>query len=135
MTRAFRYASALLVLGGGAFHLSLYFDGYRSIPTIGPLFLLNVAIAVVLAVALVVRPLGAFAAAALGFSVLTAGAFLLTRTVGFLGHREAAWTTSSAGALATEVLGAVVLALWFVSTRPAAAARPVLGTRITAATA
>jgi hypothetical protein len=39
----------------GAIHLDLYLTGYRHIPTIGPLFLLQIIVAFALAVA-VARP-------------------------------------------------------------------------------
>lgn len=127
--QVFRYASALLVLGAGAFHLSLYLDGYRSIPGIGPLFLVDVAAAVVLALALLARPLGLVAVGAAGFHAAALVAFVLSRTTGLLGFSDSRWDTTAAGAVGTEVLGLVVLALWFATTRPLQGARPVLGRR------
>ena len=52
MPRLFRYFGAVLILVGGVVHLYLYQQGYQSIPKIGPLFLLNVAVALVIGVAL-----------------------------------------------------------------------------------
>ena len=129
MPRLFRYAGALLVLFGGAIHLSLYRDGYSSIPNIGTVFLVNVAAAVLIAAALAFRPIGAFAVAALGFSVATMAAFLLSRTTGILGFKEAGWDVKSASAFATEALSIAVIGVWFSSTRPKRAARPLVGAR------
>jgi len=42
---------AALLVASGAIHLDLYLTGYRTIPTIGPLFLLQVIAAFVLAAA------------------------------------------------------------------------------------
>lgn len=127
--RVFRSASALLVLGAGAFHLSLYLDGYRAIPGIGPLFLVDVAAAVVLAVALLARPLGFVAIGAAGFQTAALIAFGLSRTTGLLGFSDSRWDTTAAGTVGTEVLGLVVLALWFATTRPRQGARRLLGLR------
>lgn len=129
MPRLFRWFAALLVLGGGAFHLSLYLDGYRAVPKIGPLFLVQAAIAVVVAVALVLRPAGAVGLAGAVLSAGSIAAFLLSRTAGFLGFVESGFDTRSAATLAVEVLTLSVLGLWFVSTRPLPQARPIVGAR------
>lgn len=129
MPRLFRYAGALLVLGGGAIHLSLYLDGYSAIPRIGPVFLVNVAAAVLIAAALAFRPVGSFAVAALAFSVATMVSFGLSRTAGILGFRETGWDVRSAAAFATEALTIAVIGIWFASTRPSRRARPVVGLR------
>jgi hypothetical protein len=128
--RIVRYASALLVLGAGAFHLSLYLDGYRSIPRIGPLFEVDVAVAVLLAVAVVAVPFGAAAVGAAAFHLGALVAFVLSRTSGLLGFTESRFDTTAGGAVATEVLGLVVLGLWFLLTRPRPDARAVLGRRV-----
>lgn len=116
MPRFFRFAAATLVLAGGAIHLSLYLDGYRSIPRIGVVFVANVVAAVVLAGALALRPMRASALAALSFSGATMVAFLLSRTTGLLGFMEAGWDTKSASAFAIEALTIAVLGIWFTTT-------------------
>ena len=45
---------AALLVASGAIHLDLYLTGYRTIPTIGPLFLLQVIAAFVLAAAILI---------------------------------------------------------------------------------
>lgn len=129
MPRLFRWFAAALVAAGGAVHLSLYLDGYQSIPRVGPLFLLNVVAAVLIAIALAARPIGIVALAAAGFALATMASLGLSRTIGLLGFREAGLDVRSAATLAVEALTLSVLGLWFLSTRPAAPALAGLGRR------
>ena len=129
MPRLFRYIGAVLILVGGVVHLYLYQQGYQSIPKIGPLFLLNVAVALVIGVALAVRPLGAFAVAGLVFSVGTLASFVLSRTTGILGFREMGWDPRASTAFVAEILTLGVLGLWFNATRPKRNATAVIGDR------
>jgi predicted lipoprotein with Yx(FWY)xxD motif len=81
-------AGAALLVASGAIHLDLYLTGYRTIPTIGPLFLLQVIAAFGLAAAiLVTRSWLAEAAGAL-FAVSTLGGYLLSLWVGLFGFTE-----------------------------------------------
>lgn len=129
MPRLFRWFAAVLVAAGGAVHLSLYLDGYQSIPRVGPLFLANVVAAVLIAIALAARPIGIVALAAAGFAMASLASFGLSRTVGLLGFREAGLDVRSAATLAVEALTLSVLGLWFLSTRPTTPARALLGPR------
>jgi len=93
-----RLAGAALLASSAAVHLDLYLTGYRTIPTIGPLFLFQVIAGFVLALAIVVAPLApvtrrpavdaAVAAAGAGFAVATLGGYLLSVWVGLFGFRE-----------------------------------------------
>jgi predicted lipoprotein with Yx(FWY)xxD motif len=81
-------AGAALLVASGAIHLDLYLTGYRTIPTIGPLFLLQVIAAFVLAAAiLITRNWVAEAAGAL-FAVSVLGGYLLSLWVGLFGFTE-----------------------------------------------
>ena len=51
-----RFAGAAALIATGAIHLDLYLTGYRTLPTIGWLFLLQIVSAFVLAVATLVTP-------------------------------------------------------------------------------
>ena len=62
----------------GAIHLDLYLTGYRSIPVIGPLFLLQVIAAFGLAVAVLVSGSRLAAMAGAGFALSTLGGYLLS---------------------------------------------------------
>lgn len=130
MPRLLRYSAAALVLAGGAFHLSLYQDGYSGVPRIGVLFLVNAAVSVVLALALIVRPLGASAVAAIVFAAGSMAAFVLSRTTGLLGFSEVGFDTRSAATFAVEALSLAVIALWFTSTRPRPEAVRLVGLRV-----
>jgi predicted lipoprotein with Yx(FWY)xxD motif len=79
---------AALLVASGAIHLDLYLTGYRSIPTIGTLFLLQVIAAFALAVAIPVT--GSWLAAAAGalFAISTLGGYLLSLWVGLFGFTE-----------------------------------------------
>src|ERR1700730_11267467 len=90
-------AGAALLIASGAIHLDLYLTGYRSIPTIGPLFLLQVIAAFVLAVAIPVPRHWLAAAAGAGFAISTLGGYLLSLKVGLFGFTEVR-TTAGGGA-------------------------------------
>jgi len=62
-------AGAALLIASGSIHLDLYLTGYRSIPTIGWLFLLQVISAYVLALAIAVSRHGLAAAAGAAFAL------------------------------------------------------------------
>ena len=68
-----RVAGAGLLAATGAIHLDLYLTGYRSIPTIGWLFLLQVIAAFGLAVAVLVTGSRLAAAAGALFALSTLG--------------------------------------------------------------
>ena len=105
-----RLAGAALLAAAGAIHLDLYLTGYRHIPTIGWLFLLQViaAFALAIAVLLVRGPV----TAALGalFAVATLGGYLLSLWVGLFGFQEVR-TTAGIVAGIVEVAAFVALGL------------------------
>ena len=79
---------AALLVASGAIHLDLYLTGYRTIPTIGPLFLLQVIAAFALAAAILVTGSWVAEAAGAGFAVSTLGGYLLSLWVGLFGFTE-----------------------------------------------
>jgi predicted lipoprotein with Yx(FWY)xxD motif len=103
-------AGAALLIASGAIHLDLYLTGYRTIPTIGPLFLLQVIAAFALAVAIPVT--GSWVAAAAGalFAVSTLGGYLLSLWVGLFGFTEVR-TTAGIVAGIIDVAAFATLAL------------------------
>jgi len=105
-----RAAGAGLLAAAGAIHLDLYLTGYRSIPTIGWLFLAQViaAFALAIAVLLITSPLAALAGA--GFAASTLGGYLLSLWVGLFGFREVR-TTAGIVAGVIEIAAFAVLAL------------------------
>jgi predicted lipoprotein with Yx(FWY)xxD motif len=84
----FGIAGAALLVAAGAIHLDLYLTGYRTIPTIGPLFLFQVIVAFVLAAAILVTGNWLVAAVGAGFAVSTLGGYLLSLWVGLFGFTE-----------------------------------------------
>jgi len=84
----FGIVGAGLLVASGAIHLDLYLTGYRTIPTIGPLFLLQVIAAFVLAVVILVTGNWVAEAAGAGFAVSVLGGYLLSLWVGLFGFTE-----------------------------------------------
>jgi hypothetical protein len=111
MQRLARLVAAVLILAGGAVHLQLWRGGYRGIPRIGPWFMANVIISVLLAVALLVRDDARVALAGVAFSLASLGALVMSRTVGIFGFTEKTWTASVVRATGAEVGAILVLAL------------------------
>ena len=110
---ATRLAGAGLLAVTGAIHLELYLTGYRTIPVIGWLFLLQViaAFALALAVLLTAGPLAPAAGA--GFALATLGGYLLSLWFGLFGFREVRTTAGvAAGIIEIATFGILaVLAL------------------------
>ena len=105
-----RVAGAALLAATGGIHFDLYLTGYRSIPTIGWLFLLQVIAAFGLAAAVLVTGSRLAAAAGAGFALSTLGGYLLSVWVGLFGFREVR-TTAGIVAGVLEVAAFAVLAV------------------------
>jgi predicted lipoprotein with Yx(FWY)xxD motif len=120
-----RVAGAGLLAATGGIHLDLYLTGYRSIPTIGWLFLLQVIAAFGLAVVVLVSGSRLAAAAGAGFALSTLGGYLLTVWIGLFGFTEVR-TTAGIVAGVIEVAAFAVLAVFAAipAPRPAADAPP-----------
>ena len=84
----FGIAGAALLVASGAIHLDLYLTGYRTIPTIGPLFLLQVIAAFALAAAILVTGSLLAEAAGAGFALSVLGGYLLSLWIGLFGFTE-----------------------------------------------
>jgi predicted lipoprotein with Yx(FWY)xxD motif len=106
---ALRLAGGGLLIAVGAIHLDLYLTGYRSIPTIGWLFLLQVIVA--FALGAIVLATGEWLAAAAGavFALATLGGYLLSLWVGLFGFTEVR-TTAGIVAGVIEVAAFAALA-------------------------
>ena len=84
----FAIAGAALLIASGAIHLDLYLTGYRTIPTIGWLFLLQVIAAFVLAILILWTGSWLAAAAGAGFALSVLGGYLLSLRFGLFGFTE-----------------------------------------------
>ena len=107
-------AGAALLIAAGAIHLDLYLTGYNSIPTIGPLFLLQVIAAFALAIVIPATGLRLAYLAGAGFAIATLGGYLLSLKVGLFGFTEVR-TTAGIVAGVIDVAAFAVLAAGAVS--------------------
>jgi predicted lipoprotein with Yx(FWY)xxD motif len=113
-----RVAGAGLLAAAGAIHLDLYLTGYRSIPVIGWLFLLQVITAFLLAAAVLISGSRLAAAAGAGFALSTLGGYLLSVWIGLFGFTE---VRTTAGITAGIIEIAAFAALALLAATPAAA--------------
>jgi predicted lipoprotein with Yx(FWY)xxD motif len=122
-----RVAGAVLLIATGAIHLDLYLTGYRTIPTIGWLFLLQVIAAFALGLAVLAtggRPAASrlAAAAGAGFALATLGGYLLSVWTGLFGFREVRTTAGLTAGVIEVAAFAVLAALALAPARADAAA-------------
>jgi predicted lipoprotein with Yx(FWY)xxD motif len=110
----FGIVGAALLVASGAIHLDLYLTGYNSIPTIGPLFLLQIIAAFVLAIAIPLTGYRLAYAAGAGFAIGTLGGYLLSLKVGLFGFTEVRTTAGIVAAL-IDVAAFAVLGCGMVS--------------------
>src|SRR6201982_2523716 len=137
-SRGGRWAAALLLRLGcvallawiGYIHLHLWQEGYRHIPTNGPLFLLDAVAGVGLPAVLLTwpRPLAGLLAA--GYTASTLGALIISLSVGLFGFREsisASFVTESLTIASITVLALISWTLLVAATlqSPTRGPRPV----------
>ncbi len=104
-------AGSALVMWSAAVHLDLWDSGYRSIATIGPLFLLQSIGGIVLGLLiLAVRRVWA-AILGIGFALSTMAGFLLSVVHGLFGFQDSWEAPFATQAFAIEIAAIVVLAL------------------------
>ena len=121
-----RLPTGALLAVVGYVHLDLWRNGYRFIENVGVLFLLTVVASGVLAVAVLLRPGRLVLLAVAGFSGVSLGGLLLSRTgVGIAGYVEMGWSTDATATLAAEVGAIVAAAVLFVQRTPAPTVDPV----------
>jgi hypothetical protein len=119
--RTMRRLGAIAILAIGAVHLQQYLDGYRSVPTIGSLFLLNAVSSGVVAIALA-APLermlnhrraeltsGLLAGAGLAIAVGSLIALFVSETGTLFGFSETGYGTPIVLAIIAEGLAVVLL--------------------------
>jgi hypothetical protein len=115
-----RLGGAGLLAATGAIHLDLYLTGYRSIPAIGWLFLLQVIAAFGLAAAVLATGSRLIALAGAGFALATLGGYLLSVWAGPFGFTE---IRTTAGIVAGVIEVAAFAALAALAAAPAAPAQ------------
>jgi predicted lipoprotein with Yx(FWY)xxD motif len=119
-----RVVGAGLLAATGAIHLDLYLTGYRNIPTIGPLFLLQVIAAFGLAVLVLVPGWRLFAVLGAGFAAATLGGYLLSIWFGLFGFKEVRTTAGIVAGLIEVAAFAVLATVALAPAAPARAAAP-----------
>ena len=128
-----RLSCAALLAWIGYIHLHLWLEGYRQIPTDGPLFLADAIAAFVLAAVLLAfsRPLAGLLAA--GYTAGTLGALVISLTVGLFGFRESISASYVVESIIIEAITVLALMTWTVlvarriqppARQPPAAAQP-----------
>ena len=115
-----RISGAVLLAVSASIHLDLYLTGYRKIPTIGWLFLLQVIVGFVLTIAALVTRSRLAAAASAALALSTLGAYLLAVWIGLFGFKEIRTRAGIAAGL-IEVAAFATLALAAVTAGPARA--------------
>jgi predicted lipoprotein with Yx(FWY)xxD motif len=109
-----RLAGTGLLWATAGVHLDLYLTGYRTIPTIGWLFLFQVIACLLLGLAVLVTGNWLTAAAGAVFALATLGGYLLSVQFGLFGFREVRTTAGIVAGL-VEVAAFAVLAAYAVS--------------------
>lgn len=111
---AWRWGGAALLIVISVVHLHLWLGGYRYLSTIGPLFLLDVIAAAVLAVVVAVRlnAVVAFAAVSLAAGTLGANILSLLLPHGLFHFKEVGVSYSGGFAIASEAGVVMLLGTW-----------------------
>ena len=113
-----RVSGAVLLAVSAGIHLDLYLTGFRKIPTIGWLFLLQVIVGFMLTIAALVTRSRLAAAASAALALSTLGAYLLAVWIGLFGFKEIRTRAGIAAGL-IEVAAFATLALAALTADPA----------------
>lgn len=104
-------AGSALLASSGVIHLQLWSSGYRTIPTIGALFLIQGIAGVLLAVLLLSWRRLLLVVTAAGFLIATSGGLLVSTSFGLFGFKDTLAAPYAGLSLVVEGVGAVVLAV------------------------
>jgi len=109
---ALRLVCTGLLIWVAVIHLHLWTEGYRDIPTVGPLFLADALVGFLLAAVLLVwpRPLAGLLGA--GFMISTLGGLIVSLNFGLFGFRESSQASFVIETIILESVGALVLLAW-----------------------
>src|SRR5947207_7824469 len=116
-----RVAGAVLLVVSASIHLDLYLTGYRSIPTIGWLFLVQFLVAFILAIGALVTHSRLVVVAGAAFALSTLGCYLLAVWIGLFGYKEIRTRAGiAAGLIEVAAFATLALAVAITGARPAA---------------
>lgn len=121
---------ALLVGAAGAIHLYLYFDYFHRVHVVGVLFLVNAAVGLLTAAALLVRRDRLVVLVAGGYAVGTLAAFAVSTRWGLFGYHERFWGSWQEAAGAVELAAASLAALLLGGGGAASNLRPLFAKRV-----
>jgi hypothetical protein len=107
-----RLAGIGLLVWVAAIHLHLWSEGYRHIPTDGPLFLADAIAGFVLAAVLLVWPRALVGLLGTGFMAATLAALIISINVGLFGFNESIHADFVVESILLESIGALTLLLW-----------------------
>lgn len=110
-TRALLWLGAVLVLISGVEHLHLWDIAYRHVATIGPLFIVQGVVAIVLAVALAAGLRFFLVLSGLAFMAGTIVGFILALTTGLFGFKLPSISNLAWFTLVVEIAAILVLAV------------------------
>lgn len=113
-TVALRLTGAALLIWVAAIHLDLWSQGYRQLPTNGPLFLADAIGGFALAAILLVWPRALAGLLGTGFMVSTLGALIISINVGLFGFQESIDASFVTETILLESIGALLLLAWTV---------------------
>ncbi len=124
-----RLLCSALLIWVAAIHLHLWTEGYRDIPTVGPLFLADALGGFVLAAVLLVwpRPLAGLLGA--GFMISTLGGLILSLNFGLFGFRESSGASFVIETIILESVGTIALLAWSVAVWNGWTSNPVQSSR------
>jgi hypothetical protein len=105
------FAGSALLASSGAIHLQLWAMGYRSIPTIGPLFLLQGIAGALLGLVLVLWRRLLVVVAGAGFMVATISGLLVSVKFGLFGFMDTLAAPYAGLSVVLESVGAAVLSV------------------------
>jgi hypothetical protein len=102
---------AALLITSGAIHLHLWDIAYRHVATLGPLFLVQGIVAILLGLAILLSRNILLVAAGAALCVGTIGGFILADTVGVFGFKLPYITTEAWTVLVVEIAAIIALAV------------------------
>jgi len=109
-----RLGSVAILVLIGYIHLHLWQEGYRQIPTDGPMFLVDALAAFGLAAVLLAWVRSVVGLLAAGVAAATLGALLISLSVGLFGFRESIQASFVVESIVIEAIVTVALAGWTV---------------------
>ena len=109
-----RIVTAVAVFISAGVHLKLWNDGFKDLHMVGPAFMLNAVAGLVIGVALVLWRSWLPPLLSVGFGLSTAGAFIISTTVGLYGVHEVWQGNYVWAAFISEIVAVIggALVLW-----------------------